>query len=188
MMARASGRGGRQIVAVIDFWKEAGARGKWFAKDAGFDHEFGKRFLDLHMEVAERRHDQWMESPEGALSLLILTDQFPRNVFRGTAHMYATDPLARSYARLAQASGHMERVEADLRLFFCLPFAHSEDAADQDISVVLNTRLGEPWLSHAESHRDIIHRFGRFPHRNQMLGRETTLEEVAFLRNGGFQG
>lgn len=176
------------ISDVVGFWKRAGDEGRWFAKDADFDRSFKERFLDLHMEVAKRQHDGWIETPEGALALLIIIDQFPRNAFRGTGHMYATDPLARHYAREARAAGHMERVEAELRLFLCLPFAHSEEIADQDISVALNARLGEPWLSHAEGHRDIIRRFGRFPHRNEMLGRETTLEEAAFLRNGGFQG
>ena len=176
------------IADVVGFWKDAGARGQWFDKDEGFDGIFRDRFLDLHMAVAAREHDGWIESPEGALALLILTDQFPRNAFRGTGHMYATDPLARHYARLAHAAGHMERVEAALRLFFCLPFAHSEEIADQDISVELNARLGQPWLDHAEGHRDIIRRFGRFPHRNPMLGRSMTAEEEMFLKSGGFQG
>jgi uncharacterized protein (DUF924 family) len=176
------------ISDVVGFWKQAGSEGRWFDKDKGFDRRFRERFLNLHMEVAERRHDGWIATPEGALALLILTDQFPRNAFRGTGHMYATDPLARHYARLAQAAGHMERVEPDLRLFFCLPFAHSEEIADQDISVALNARLGQPWLDHAEGHRDIIRRFRRFPHRNPMLGRITTTEETKFLKAGGFQG
>ncbi|WP_104494163.1 DUF924 family protein [Paracoccus denitrificans] len=105
------------ISDVVGFWKEAGKDGRWFDKDKGFDRRFRERFLDLHMAVATREHDGWMETPEGALALLILTDQFPRNAFRGTGHMYATDPLARHYARQAHAGGHMERVEPDLRLF-----------------------------------------------------------------------
>lgn len=176
------------ISNVVGFWKDAGAQGRWFDKDAGFDRIFRDRYLDLHMAVAARRYDGWIENPNGALTLLILTDQFPRNAFRGTAHMYATDPVARHYARLAHAAGHMERVEPDLRLFFCLPFAHSEDMDDQDLSVKLNARLGQPWLDHAEGHRDIIRRFGRFPHRNPMLGRATTAQEAEFLKAGGFQG
>ncbi|QRG07294.1 DUF924 family protein [Xanthobacter dioxanivorans] len=171
---------------VVAFWR--GASAKWFVKDARFDVAFRDRFIDLHMEVAARRHDDWMATPDGALALLILADQFPRNAFRGTGHMYATDPLARHYARQAEEAGHMPHVEADLRLFFCLPFAHSEHLADQDFSVALNARLGQPWLSHAEGHRDIIRRFGRFPHRNLMLGRFTTPEEDDYLKAGGFQG
>lgn len=178
----------RQGADVVAFWRAAGAQGRWFDKDEGFDRAFRDRFLDLHMAVAARRHDGWMASAEGALALLILTDQFPRNAFRGTGHMYATDPLARHYARQALDSGHMNHVEQDIRLFFCLPFAHSEVMGDQDISVRLNARLGQPWLEHAEGHRDIIRRFGRFPHRNPMLGRITTPEEADFLEHGGFQG
>lgn len=162
--------------------------GHWFEKDAAFDRNFRGRFLALHMAVAARQHDDCTETPHGALALLILTDQFPRNAFRGTAHMFATDPLARHFARQALEAGHMVRVEAQLRLFFCLPFAHSEAMTDQDLSVRLNTGLGQPWLEHAEGHRDIIRRFGRFPHRNGMLGRATTAEENAYLKGGGFQG
>lgn len=173
---------------VVAFWREAGARGRWFARDAGFDAEFWNAFLDLHREVARRRHDEWMASAEGALALLLLTDQFPRNAFRDTAHMYATDPLARHYAHQALNAGRVAQVDPDLRLFFCLPFSHSENLDDQDVSVALNAKLGQPWLSHAEGHRDIIRRFGRFPHRNPMLGRITTAAEASFLRNGGFRG
>lgn len=172
--------------AVVTFWAASSSR--WFDKDAGFDHAFRERFFDLHMKVAAREHDDWMASPDGALALLILTDQFPRNSFRGTGHMYATDPLARHFARQALAAGHMERIDPELRLFFCLPFAHSEDGFDQDLSVRLNAPLGEPWLEHAKGHRDIISRFGRFPHRNPILGRTTTPDEEAFLNGGGFQG
>ncbi|MGO4740991.1 DUF924 family protein [Bosea sp. 2KB_26] len=171
---------------VLAFWQ--GASAKWFARDARFDAAFRDRFLALHLEVATRRHDDWLDTAEGALALLILTDQFPRNAFRGNGHMYATDPLARYYGGQAEAAGHMDRVTPDLRLFFCLPFAHSEDLDDQDISVRLNARLGQPWLSHAEGHRAIIRRFGRFPHRNPMLGRETTPAEARFLQGGGFRG
>lgn len=171
---------------VVAYWRASSDR--WFEKDAVFDAVFRDRFLDLHMAVAARRHDDWMETPNGALALLILTDQFPRNAFRGTAHMFATDLLARHYARQALDAGHRARVEPDLRLFFCLPFAHSEDMADQELSVRLNAELGQPWLDHAEGHRDIIRRFGRFPHRNPMLGRATFPEEVAYLKGDGFQG
>lgn len=178
----------RLIVAeeVVAFWRASSD--KWFDKDAAFDATFRDRFLGLHMAVAAGRHDDWMETPHGALALLILTDQFPRNAFRGTARMYATDHLARHYARQARENGHMEQVEPELRLFFCLPFAHSEDMADQDVSVELNAGLGQPWLQHAEGHRDIIRRFGRFPHRNAMLGRTTIAAEGKFLKAGGFQG
>lgn len=183
--ARVVGQGAAEVVA---FWRRAGEAGLWFRKDASFDGEFAERFREAHMAAARRELDGWADSAEGALALLILLDQYPRNTFRGTGHMYATDPLARSIARAALAAGHVERVEAPLRLFFCLPFAHSEDLADQDLSVALYTRLAPEALSHAEGHRDVVRRFGRFPHRNAMLGRETTAEEAAFLSSGGFAG
>ncbi|MEZ2224312.1 DUF924 family protein [Rhizobium sp. RCC_161_2] len=139
---------------VVAFWKASS--GHWFDKHAGFDRTFRDRFLDLHMEAAARRHDDWMDTPSDGLALLILLDQFPRNAFRRTGHMYATDPLARHFAHQALAAGYSDQVEPDLRLFFCLPFAHSEDIGDQDISVKLNAELGQPWLEHAEGNRDII--------------------------------
>ncbi|WP_238122998.1 MULTISPECIES: DUF924 family protein [unclassified Xanthobacter] len=176
------------IASLLDFWRAAGAAGHWFSHDPHFDRQFREMFLDRHMAVAARLHDDWMETAEGALALLILTDQFPRNAFRGTGHMYATDPLARSFARAALAAGHMAQVEEGLRVFFCLPFAHAEDLVDQELSVALNLQLGEPWLAHAIDHRDIVLRFGRFPHRNPLLGRETTAEEARFLAEGGFAG
>jgi len=175
-----------RIAEVVAFWRAAAD--DWFTKDDAFDARFRARFLELHMAVAARRHDAWMAEPDGALALLILTDQFPRNAFRGTGHMYATDPLARHYARQAQAAGYMERITGDLRLFLCLPFAHSEDPADQELSLALNAVLGDPWVEHAVGHRDIIRRFGRFPHRNAVLGRLTTPEEARFLAAGGFTG
>ncbi|WP_434063345.1 DUF924 family protein [Ochrobactrum quorumnocens] len=174
--------------SILAFWQEAGKQGRWFEKNPRFDRVFRERFLDLHMQIAARAHDDWIAGPEGGLALLILTDQFPRNAFRNTAHMYATDLLARHYARQALDARHMERIDPELRLFFCLPFAHSEDISDQDISVVLNRKLGEPWLGHAVGHREIIRRFGRFPHRNHLFGRTTTPEEEHYLKEGGFGG
>ncbi len=185
-MNAAIGPAATDTADVVRFWRAAQAN--WFSRDPVFDRRFRERFLDLHLSAARRERDDWASTPEGSLALLILLDQMPRNAFRGTGHMYATDPLARHFARLALAAGHMEAVDPELRLFFCLPFAHSEDIADQDLSVELNTRLGPVEKSHAERHRDIIRRFGRFPHRNPLLLRETTTQEQAFLDQGGFAG
>lgn len=172
---------------VVTFWREAGPD-KWFAKDPEFDRLFRERFLDLHMRIAARGRDEWTTSAEDCLALILLTDQFPRNAFRGTAHMYATDSLARLYAREAEARGHWRGVERELRPFLSLPFMHSEDLSDQDLSVRLAERLGEPFLKHAVGHCDVIRRFGRFPHRNAMLARVTAAEEARFLADGGFAG
>ena len=172
--------------AVVDFWRQSSS--DWFSHSAAFDRRFRDRFLTLHEVAAEGSLDGWGRTPHGALALLILLDQFPRNAFRGTARMYATDAAARRHARAALAAGHMAAVEPALQLFFCLPFAHSENLADQDLSVEMNTHLGATARAHALGHRDIIRRFGRFPHRNALLGRSTTAEERAFLDGGGFAG
>jgi uncharacterized protein (DUF924 family) len=173
---------------LIRFWREAG-RARWFGKDAEFDAEFRERFLDLHFAAARRECDAWAEHAEGSLGLALLLDQFPRNAFRGTAHMYATDPLALMFACLALAQGHVDALEPkELRVFLCLPFMHSEDLADQDLCVRLTRGMGADTEHHAQDHRDIIRRFGRFPHRNAMLGRDSTAEEIALLEAGGFAG
>lgn len=177
---------------IVGFWRSAGPR-KWFAKDAGFDSMIALKFEQTHYRAAQRRYDKWAETPEGALALLILLDQFPRNLYRGTAHAFATDPLARTFARAALAAGHDQAVEAKLRPFFYLPFEHSESLADQEFCVELCAALqadsgDENTIKWALEHRDVIARFGRFPHRNAVLGRETTPEEQVFLDEGGFSG
>ena len=175
--------------AVVAFWKEAGP-GKWFAKDDAFDARFRERFEAAHFAAARRELDPWAETPEGSLALLILLDQFPRNVFRGTGHAFATDPLARMFAGRALEAGHDLQTEGDIRRFFYLPFQHSEDRADQDRQVELfQTRMDrKPDDRWAEHHHAVVVRFGRFPHRNAALGRETTSEEQAFLDEDGFRG
>ena len=173
--------------AVVAFWRHAGPD-RWFRKDAAFDEDFRRRFLEAHFAAARGELQHWAGTAEGSLALLILLDQFPRNAFRGTAHMYATDPLARQVARQMLASGQHLEVEPALQLFCCLPFAHSESPDDQVLSVSLHRALGEDSLKHALQHHDIVMRFGRFPHRNPMLARETTPEEAAFLAGGGFKG
>ncbi len=172
---------------LVRFWSDAGPS-RWFSKDPAFDRLFRERYIDAHLLAARGRLEAWLATPRGALALLLLTDQFPRNAFRGTAHMYATDGLARSFARRASDEHFMDDTEVSLRPFFCLPFAHSEYLADQDFSVQLHEQIGQPWLSHAHGHRDIIRRFGRFPHRNRVLGRQSTREEQDFLDAGGFAG
>ena len=173
---------------IVDFWRKAGPD-KWFAKDEAFDAEFKQRFHAVHDAAARRELDGWMETPDGALALCLLLDQFPRNCFRGTGHAFATDPLARSFAREAIARGHDQAFEEELRPFFYLPLQHSENLADQEESLRLFGRLTAPdadrWARH---HHAVIERFGRFPHRNAALGREMTPEEQAVLEEDGFRG
>ena len=171
---------------MIAFWKAAGPE-KWFARDEAFDAAFKDRFLDAHMAGARRELDGWMETADGALGLLILLDQVPRNIFRGTAHQFATDALARVFCRDGIARGYPGAFEPELRQFLLMALMHSEVLADQDALLPLVADMPET-LKFAHVHRDIIVRFGRFPHRNAALGRETTAQEQAFLDQGGFGG
>lgn len=172
---------------VVEFWEDAGP-GLWFAKDAKFDQKFREAFLSDHEAAARGELDFWQSTPEGALALVILLDQFPRNAFRGTPRMYDTDALARRIASRAFAAGYDLRTPDMLRTFFILPFAHSEELADQERSVALARKLGGADLAHALHHLDIVRKFGRFPHRNAILHRDSTREELDYLANGGFQG
>jgi len=177
-----------QATAIVDFWSAAG-QSRWFAKDDEFDRRFRERFMALHEAAARGELDAWQDSAMGALGLLILLDQFPRNSFRGTKRMYATDARARSVADRAIRAGHDLAIEPPLRLFMYLPFGHSEDLADQERSVELARRSLTPVdLVHAEHHRDIVRRFGRFPHRNMILGRVCRPDEVRYLAEGGYAG
>jgi uncharacterized protein (DUF924 family) len=173
---------------VLAFWRAAGPD-KWFEKDDAFDAEIRVRFLDTYVAATAGRLAAWEDDAESALALVIVLDQFPRNMFRGDARTYAADPLARTVADRAIAHGFDRHYAPPERTFFYLPFEHSENLADQERCVALNRAAGdEDGVKWAEVHADIIRRFGRFPHRNRMLGRTTTPEEQAFLDAGGFAG
>lgn len=172
---------------VVAFWTEAGP-GRWFKKDAAFDDDFRSRFADAHEAAASGALDAWMDTAERALALLILLDQYPRNSFRGTARMFATDSKALAIAKHAIAQRFDTVVDPALRSFVYLPFMHSEQLADQDRALELYAPLAPESQRFAVLHRDIILRFGRFPHRNAVLGRTTTADEQAFLDAGGFAG
>jgi uncharacterized protein (DUF924 family) len=172
---------------VVDFWRDAGPR-RWFARNDAFDADFKTRFEAAHHAAATGALDPWASEAEGALALLVLLDQFPRNAWRGSAHMFATDGKARSIASVAVDAGLDQRVDAALRPFFYLPFMHSESLADQERSVALNAALDANTQRFAVLHRDIVARFGRFPHRNAALGRRSTAEEQKYLDEGGFSG
>ena len=174
--------------AVVAFWREAGPD-RWFTKDAAFDEDIRRRFLDVHEQAAAGKLTRWEQSAEGALALLILLDQFPRNMFRGDARAFATDPLARAIAAGALIRGFDAQAPDGMRGFFYLPFEHSEDLADQERGIAFYKAAGDAdGLKWAEIHADIIRRFGRFPHRNAALGRTSTPAEQAFLDGGGFAG
>ena len=173
---------------VINFWREAGPE-KWFSKDDAFDQACRDRFLPTYEAAARGDLNEWELTPEGALAVILLLDQFPRNMFRGKRETYKADPVALMAADRAIERGFDHQVEPTFRRFFYLPFMHSESLPDQERSVALNEALGEEdSVKYAHHHHDIVARFGRFPHRNAILGRETTPEEEAFLQEDSFRG
>jgi uncharacterized protein (DUF924 family) len=177
----------REISNIVDFWVEAGPEA-WFRKDETFDQVFRQRYESLHFAAARRELDDWAESAQGVLALMILLDQFPRNAYRNTGHMFATDSLALSFVRTALDKKLDAQLDTPLQLFYYLPFCHSENLADQERCVQLYASLPEPYMPHAIEHLNVIKQFGRFPHRNRLLGRESTPQELEFLKNGGFAG
>lgn len=176
--------------AVLSFWQAAG-REKWFGGGPAFDAEVRAALLPAHEAAAESALDGWQGTAPGALARIILLDQVPRNVFRGTPQAFATDAMALAAAEKAVDRGFDKdpSIPDALRSFFYLPFMHAEDRAAQARCVALYRALGqEDGLRFALIHQECIDRFGRFPHRNAILGRETTPEEADYLANGGFSG
>ncbi len=177
-------------VEILDFWLgDLGPQG-WYAGSAEIDADCRARFLEVWQAAADGGLDHWIEGAVGTLAFLIVTDQLSRNMHRGTALAFATDPLALAAARKAVAEGWDLNAPEPERQFFYLPFEHSEDLADQDLAVALTSeRLPETGADialHARAHREIIRRFGRFPFRNATLGRVSTPEEEAFLAAGAY--
>lgn len=174
---------------VCDYWLGLGPAG-WYRADDAVDAEIRARFGPAWEAARAGGLTDWLESPEGALGYLILTDQFPRNMFRGEARAFATDARARTVAESALARGHDLAVPEPERQFFYLPFMHAEDLGLQDRCIALFAgrmpETGAGNLPHARAHREIIRRFGRFPYRNAALGRPTSAEEQAFLDAGGY--
>jgi uncharacterized protein (DUF924 family) len=181
--------------SVLAFWFGKGdergkSRAQWFRKDLAFDEEIRRQFLTLYRKVAAGEYDHWKDNALDCLALIVVLDQFPRNLFRDSAEAFATDAAARAATRHMLARGDDARLLPVEREFVYLPLEHSESLADQDeclrlmksLSVFDETRDLHVW---AEKHRVIIERFGRFPHRNAALGRESTAEEIAFLQQPG---
>lgn len=171
---------------VLDFWFDAANQPFWFEKNADFDAAFTGRLLPAHEAAVAGRLRAWEDSAEGVLALCILLDQLPRNAFRGQARAFASDAEARRVARIALERGDDLKATPEQRLFLYLPFEHSEELADQYLSEALFTALGNAYLlDYARRHREVVERFGRFPHRNQAVGRASTPEEAAFLQQPG---
>ena len=177
---------------VLAFWfgsEEGEFRQSWFQKDALFDKEVRSRFLGLYEEAASGEHDDWRENARGALALVIVLDQFPRNMFRDDPRTYATDEKAREVCMHAVEHALDRELPPLHRWFLYMPMMHSERVEDQRTSVELFKRLGKVGeadpVPYATGHADIVERFGRFPHRNAILGRETTAEEAEFLQGPG---
>lgn len=168
---------------VLDFWFDPASKPHWFDVNPAFDAKVAERLLPLRDAALAGKLDDWRDTPEGSLALLILFDQVPRNCCRGKAEAFATDILARSVARAAIDRGFDRGFDDEHRVFFYLPFEHSEHIGAQLLSLALFGSMPgrTEWLRYAERHAEIIQRFGRFPHRNKALGRSSTPEEIAFL-------
>lgn len=175
--------------AVVAFWRDVGPAG-WYAAEPALDARIREIFLDDWHEARDGALQEWIDGPEGALGYLILTDQFPRNMFRDDPRAFATDRRALDAARRAVAEGWDRAVDEPIRQFFYLPFMHAESSADQARAAALIaerlTETGADNLLHARAHAEVIRRFGRFPFRNAALGRESTAAEIEFLARGGY--
>jgi uncharacterized protein (DUF924 family) len=169
---------------VLEFWfRGAEARSEWFRKDPAFDAEIARRFLALHELAAQGKLAHWQDSPRNGLALILLLDQSPRNMFRGTARAFASDALALEAAKHALQAGYDRSMSEVERTFVYLPFEHSESLADQERALELFA--GNANYEWARRHWEVIRRFGRFPHRNAVLGRQSTPAEIEFLKEPG---
>ena len=187
-----------QAQAVLDFWFLAPdnpghgqSRAEWFRKDDAFDAQIRERFGALIDTAIDGGLRDWAATPRGALAQILLLDQFTRNVHRGTPRAFAGDPQALELAIALTQDGQDQQLEPTLRAFVYMPFEHAEDLAMQARAVELfqlltQSREGfESMLDYAQRHQEVIARFGRFPHRNAILGRDSTPEELAFLQQPG---
>ena len=179
----------RDVNQVLEFWLAPANRSLWFKKVPAFDEEIRRRFEPLHERAAEGRLAQWQNTPEGSLALVICLDQFPRNMYRGTPRAFATDEKARLVADWAVDRGFdLHFKDEQVRFFFYLPFEHSENIDDQHRCIELVRRgcPGDPEIMrYALMHREVIAKYGRFPHRNAILGRRNTPEEDEYLKQPG---
>ena len=168
---------------VLNFWFHEVGRERWFETDASLDDQIRARFESVYQEAVDGKLKQWEDNPEGMLALMLLLDQFPRRMFRGTSRAFETDDLAVDLARAAIIKHFDDRIDRQYKLLFYLPFLNSESMGDQRLALFyIRERTKESdWLSLAEMNFETVQRFGRFPQRNPILGRQATPEEVAFL-------
>lgn len=173
---------------VVDFWMLAG-EARWFSRDAAFDGSLAVRFGDALKQARGGVFDHWADTPEGALGLVILLDQVSRNIHRGSPLAFAGDAKALALAKTSVSRGYHYKMVPPLAMWLLMPFEHAEDLDAQNRCVALFASIGlNEMVYWAQLHLDIIARFGRFPHRNAVLGRKSTAEEIAFLQAGGFSG
>lgn len=174
---------------IIDFWVNDVGEDRWYNSTPELDAEMRRRFEPHLKDAMAGKAKGWLCAPESTLALLILFDQMPRNMYRGTAEAFASDSKALKMAKKALDAGHDLKTDMPLRQFYYLPLEHSECISDQERAVRLFAANipGEEGLLHAKVHREVIRRFGRFPYRNEALGRKTTPEESAYLSAGGYQ-
>jgi uncharacterized protein (DUF924 family) len=169
---------------ILDFWYAPDMRSKWFASTPQLDAMIRERFESLWEAAVRGELDAWRSSPQGSLALAIILDQFPLNMFRGTAKSFSSEGQAIAVAKQAIAQGYDRQIDKAQLAFLYMPLMHSEDPADQDLSVELFAAAGlDNNLRFAKHHRDIVRRFGRFPHRNAILGRASSAEELAYLES-----
>jgi len=174
--------------AVLNFWIEAGT-GKWWKKDPAFDADIAHRFADTHEAACNGELDHWMDQPDSALALILVLDQFSRNLFRNSPKAFAQDQKCSDIARRQIESGANRSMPREIENFCYLPLMHCEDLESQELCLKEMKRLGDELsIKSAVEHMEIIDKFGRFPHRNAVLRRHTTVEEQAFLDGGGFSG
>ena len=171
---------------VLSFWFERASPKQWFSKDDSFDQEIKKEFNNTYNQAIKGELDDWKKQANSCLALVIVLDQFSRNLFRNDKRAYAQDEKSIELTKYALGKDFDKELEGPQKAFLIMPLMHSEDLADQELCVTLFSLWGEEYsenLKFAKEHRDIIKEFGRFPHRNKDLGREDTLEEKEFLKN-----
>jgi uncharacterized protein (DUF924 family) len=175
---------------VLNYWLDDIGPARWYETDSGLDDDIRDRFLIAWTAAAEGSYSMWLTYPSGALAYVILTDQFPRNMFRGTGRAFATDRPALAAAKSAISRNWDLRIDEPARQFFYLPLMHSENLCDQDRCVRLMCQrmpqTGQEHLLHARAHREVIRQFGRFPYRNTALNRASTVPESTYVSNGGY--